>query len=151
MHSPTHIENNFRSHVRQTPAGSDSDPDRFGQHVVVQAVDSLYVTMATDRPPKKTPRRIDGRACITSHARGCSWRAVPQSTTGTGNYAEISLARAGLTALANQATNVLINGKVPQRQGSNHFPTLLSRRCMTCSDGEVFSAVGSDASIENLV
>ena len=70
--------------------------------------------------------------------------------TGHGSYAEVSLLGAGLTALANQATNALINGKVPQRQGSEHPNIAPYGDVLTCRDGQIVLAVGSDAQFANL-
>ena len=148
---PHTLREQFPQLVHVRLIGSEFDPDRLAYDVVVQA-ESGFMSMNghSDRPPARLPVALMD-VLASHHMRAAVLGGLyRRAQTGTGNYAEISLLGAGLTALANQATNVLINGKVPQRQGSNHPNIAPYGDVLTCSDGEVVLAVGSDAQFENL-
>ena len=136
-------------HVRLI--GSEFDPGRLAYDVVVQA-ESGFMSMNghPDRPPARLPVALMD-VLASHHMRTAVLAGLYQrERTGRGCYAEVSLLGAGLTALANQATNVLINGKVPQRQGSEHPNIAPYGDVLTCSDGQIVLAVGSDAQFANL-
>ena len=136
-------------HVRLI--GSEFDPTRLAYDVVIQA-ESGFMSMNghPDRSPARLPVAL--MDVLASHHMRTAVLAglYRRERTGRGSYAEVSLLGAGLTALANQATNVLINGKVPQRQGSKHPNIAPYGDVLTCSDGEIVLAVGSDAQFVNL-
>ena len=70
--------------------------------------------------------------------------------TGEGWYAEVSLLGSGLTALANQGTNALVNGNIPQRLGSSHPNIAPYGDLLQCRDGHIVLAVGSDNQFKGL-
>ncbi|NKB62922.1 MAG: CoA transferase [Gammaproteobacteria bacterium] len=63
--------------------------------------------------------------------------------SGKGQYIDLALLDTQVSWLANQATNYLIGGKVPQRTGNWH-PNLAPYQPFPTSDGEVIIAVGND-------
>ena len=136
-------------HVRLI--GSEFDPDRLAYDVVVQAESGF---MSMNGHPDRTPARLPVALMdvLASHHMRTAVLAglYRRERTGHGSYAEVSLLGAGLTALANQATNVLINGKVPQRQGSEHPNIAPYGDVLSCRDRQIVLAVGSDAQFASL-
>ncbi|NKB76651.1 MAG: CoA transferase [Gammaproteobacteria bacterium] len=63
--------------------------------------------------------------------------------SGEGQYIDLALLDTQVGWLANQATNYLIGGKIPQRTGNWH-PNLAPYQPFPTSDGEVIIAVGND-------
>lgn len=148
---PHDLQARFPRLVHVRLIGSEFDPDRLAYDVVVQA-ESGFMSMNghPDRSPARLPVALMD-VLASHHMRAAVLAGLyRRERTGQGNYAEVSLLGAGLTALANQATNVLINGKVPQRQGSEHPNIAPYGDVLTCSDGQIVLAVGSDAQFASL-
>jgi crotonobetainyl-CoA:carnitine CoA-transferase CaiB-like acyl-CoA transferase len=71
--------------------------------------------------------------------------------TGKGSKVEVSLLDSAIASLANQATNFLIAGKVPRRQGSLHPNIAPYGEVVTSRDGaRILLAVGSDRQFRHL-
>lgn len=68
---------------------------------------------------------------------------VRRGTTGEGASIDASLFDCGLTLLANQASNYLVSGETPPRQGNTH-PNLVPYQPFTCADQPLIIAVGND-------
>lgn len=70
---------------------------------------------------------------------------LEKTQTGKGKLVEVSLIKSALASLVNQATNWLVNNKLPQKQGSAH-PNIApyGELFKTIDDKEVMLAVGSD-------
>jgi crotonobetainyl-CoA:carnitine CoA-transferase CaiB-like acyl-CoA transferase len=64
--------------------------------------------------------------------------------TGTGQHLDLSLFDSQVAMLANQASNYLVSGAVPQRLGNSH-PNVVPYQSFATSDGHIVVAVGSDA------
>ena len=67
-----------------------------------------------------------------------------------GYFAEVSLEGSGITALVNQATNQLVNGHTPVRNGGQHPNIAPYGDVLACADGHVVLAVGNDRQFEGL-
>ena len=148
---PHDLKERFPRLVHVRLIGSEFDSNRLAYDVVVQA-ESGFMSMNghPDRAPARLPVALMD-VLASHHMRAAVLAGLyRRERTGHGNYAEVSLLGAGLTALANQATNVLINGKVPQRQGSEHPNIAPYGDVLTCSDGDIVLAVGSDDQFANL-
>jgi crotonobetainyl-CoA:carnitine CoA-transferase CaiB-like acyl-CoA transferase len=71
--------------------------------------------------------------------------------TGKGCLVEVSLIQTAIASLANQASNYLVAGKVPQKQGSTHPNIAPYGDVFTTKDKkEVLLAVGSDVQFKAL-
>ena len=71
--------------------------------------------------------------------------------TGKGEFIEVSLIQAAIASLANQATNWLVGGKIPQKQGSAHPNIAPYGDVFKTADGhEILLAVGSDRQFQDL-
>jgi len=68
---------------------------------------------------------------------------VRRGTSGEGATIDMSLFDCGLAMLANQASNYLVSGDSPGRQGNSH-PNLVPYQPFHCADKELIIAVGND-------
>ena len=68
-----------------------------------------------------------------------------------GSKVSVSLFDAAVSSLANQATNFLVGGKVPQKMGAEHPNIAPYGKLYTCSEGEqLILAVGNDRQFSSL-
>lgn len=76
---------------------------------------------------------------------------LEKTSTGKGKLVEVSLIQSGIASLVNQATNWLINKKLPQKQGSAH-PNIAPYGDLfkTSDNKEIILAVGSDGQFRSL-
>jgi formyl-CoA transferase len=68
---------------------------------------------------------------------------VRRGTTGEGATIDSALFDCGLAMLANQASNFLVSGDNPPRQGNTH-PNLVPYQPFACTDQPLIIAVGND-------
>ncbi|GAB4419384.1 MAG: CaiB/BaiF CoA-transferase family protein [Bacteroidia bacterium] len=73
-----------------------------------------------------------------------------RARTGQGGSVEVSLFDSGVASLANQASNWLVAGHVPQPIGSDHPNIVPYGSLFATADGEVVLAVGNDAQFAGL-
>lgn len=66
-----------------------------------------------------------------------------RNQTGQGQYIDLALLDTQVAWLANQASNYLVSGEVPQRLGTAH-PNIVPYQAMQCRDGFMLLAVGND-------
>jgi crotonobetainyl-CoA:carnitine CoA-transferase CaiB-like acyl-CoA transferase len=76
---------------------------------------------------------------------------LEKASTGKGKLVEVSLIQAAIASLANQATNWLVAGRLPKKQGSAH-PNIAPYGDVFKSkdDQEILLAVGSDRQFADL-
>lgn len=74
---------------------------------------------------------------------------VERAASGTGQYIDMSLLDVQVAWLANQASNYLISGVVPERMGNAH-PNLAPYQTFQAADGELIIAVGNDRQFRSL-
>lgn len=148
---PHQLELSFPSLIHVRLVGHDMDPSRLAYDVVIQA-ETGFMSMNghPDKPPARMPVAL--MDILASHQMRAAVLGglYQREKTGKGWYAEVSLLGSGLTALANQGTNALINGKTPQRQGSSHPNIAPYGDLLQCADGQLVLAVGSDAQFAGL-
>ncbi len=76
---------------------------------------------------------------------------IERMKTGKGKLIDISLLHAGVSSLVNQATNWLMAGHLPQKEGSAHPNIAPYGDVFTTSDGyELILAVGNDRQFSDL-
>lgn len=68
---------------------------------------------------------------------------LERTSSGKGQYIDMSLLDTQVAWLANQASNYLVSGKPPVRWGNAH-PNLAPYQSFAASDGELIVAVGND-------
>jgi crotonobetainyl-CoA:carnitine CoA-transferase CaiB-like acyl-CoA transferase len=76
---------------------------------------------------------------------------IRRERTGEGGYFTVSLMQSAVSALANQATNWLVGGHIPQRMGSAH-PNIAPYGTVyhTTDDEAILLAVGTDRQFQRL-
>ncbi|NJC06914.1 formyl-CoA transferase [Sphingomonas kaistensis] len=74
---------------------------------------------------------------------------VGRATTGQGASIDSALFDCGLAMLANQASNYLVSGEAPPRQGNTH-PNLVPYQPFACADQPLIVAVGNDRQFASL-
>ena len=67
-----------------------------------------------------------------------------RAKTGKGQHVDVALLDVQVAALANQAVNYLIGGKVPERMGNAH-PNIVPYQDFPTADGDMILAIGNDA------
>ena len=69
--------------------------------------------------------------------------------TGLGKHVDMALFDCSAAILANQASNYLVGGVVPERMGNTH-PNIVPYQVFASSDGHLIVAVGNDGQFANL-
>lgn len=72
-----------------------------------------------------------------------------RNRSGEGQQIDLSLVDCQIAWLINQASNYLVSGKVPKRQGNQH-PNIVPYQVFSARDGHIIVAVGNDAQFERL-
>jgi crotonobetainyl-CoA:carnitine CoA-transferase CaiB-like acyl-CoA transferase len=72
-----------------------------------------------------------------------------REVSGAGEYIDIGMLDVQVAALANQAMNYLVSGKVPRRTGNAH-PNIQPQDVFACRDGDMVLAVGNDGQFAKL-
>ena len=148
---PDQLSNAFPQLVHVRLVGFEHRPDRLAYDVVVQA-ESGFMSMNGTPNGAATKMPVAMMDILASHQMRAAVMGglFHRERTGRGGYAEVSLWGSGLTALANQGTQWLMHGTVPQRMGSTHPNIAPYGDMLTCRDGDIVLAVGSDAQFTSL-
>ncbi len=118
--------------------------ERPGYDYVVQAMSGLMsITGEVEGEPAKVGVAISD-VIAGLHAATAVLAALRHSEqTGVGQSIDISLLDTQLAALVNIASNYLVSGKVPQRQGNQHA-NIVPYQTFHASNGAFVVAVGND-------
>ena len=71
---------------------------------------------------------------------------LERNQSGLGQYIDLALLDVQVAALANQASNYLIGGEIPQRLGNAH-PNIVPYQAFATADGHIILAVGNQGTI----
>ena len=117
--------NNLSSHNQRLIYGSITGfgphDKRVGYDAVIQAEAGFtYLNGQPDGPPTKMPVALMDLLAAHQLKQGILTALLHRQMTGMGDHVGVSLLQAGMSALANQATNWLVGGEIPQRMGSAH-------------------------------
>ena len=126
--------------------GYGPDNPRAGYDAVIQA-ESGFMAMngAAEGPPTKLPVALMDVLAAHQLKQALLVGLLQRTTTGRGGYFPVSLMQAAVSGLANQATNYLVAGHVPERMGSAHPNIAPYGTPYPTADGtEVILAVGTD-------
>jgi crotonobetainyl-CoA:carnitine CoA-transferase CaiB-like acyl-CoA transferase len=74
---------------------------------------------------------------------------MERERSGRGQYIDLALLDVTAACLANQATNYLVGGVVPERLGNAH-PNIVPYQSFAASDGHFILAVGNDGQFRRL-
>lgn len=133
-------------------SGYGPDDDRAGYDAVIQAESGFtHMNGSPDGPPTKMPVALVDVLAAHQLKEGLLVGLLRRTRTGVGGVVHVSLMQAAVSALANQATNWLVGGHVPQRMGSAH-PTIApyGTPYATADDASIVLAVGTDPQFEAL-
>jgi crotonobetainyl-CoA:carnitine CoA-transferase CaiB-like acyl-CoA transferase len=136
-----------------TAFGNDpSQASRTAYDVVLQAESGfMYMNGEADRPPVKMPVALIDLLAAHQLKEGILLALWQRSVQGKGCRVSVSLFDAAVASLANQATNWLMAGHVPQRIGTQHPNIAPYGDMFSCADGKwLVLAVGSDRQFEQL-
>lgn len=101
-------------------AYGSADP-RPGFDAIIQAEAGFtYMNGTTDGPPVKMPVALMDLLAAHQLKEGVLVALIHRMQTGKGQKVSTSLLASGVASLANQASNYLNAGKIPQRMGSAH-------------------------------
>lgn len=128
------------------------DDPRVGFDAIIQAEAGFtYLNGEPDESPVKMPVALMDLLAAHQLKEGILLALLRRHQTGEGMLVRTSLIGAGIASLANQATNWLVGGEVPQRMGSNH-PNIAPYGGMYATRDQqvVVLAVGNDRQFAGL-
>ncbi|CAE6844952.1 Acetyl-CoA:oxalate CoA-transferase [Paraburkholderia aspalathi] len=118
--------------------------DRPGYDFVAQAMGGLMsITGQPEGEPTKVGVGIVDLMCGMYATVGILAALRHRDRTGEGQHIDCSLLDSCVAMLANEGTNFLTSGKVPQRRGNDH-PNIVPYRVFQTADGFMIVAVGND-------
>jgi len=128
--------------------------DRAGYDFLIQGMGGLMsVTGESDEMPGGGPQKVGvALADIMTGlyaSNACLAALAYRDQTGKGQHVDLALLDVQVATLANQASNYLISGKVPQRLGNAH-PNIVPYQPFASSDGHFILAVGNDDQFKRL-
>lgn len=132
--------------------GYGSDDERVGYDAVIQA-EAGFMSMNGEPGGKSLRMPVALIDILASHQlkEGILLSLIRRMQTGEGCYVEVSLIQAAISSLANQATNWLMAGHLPGKEGSSHPNIAPYGDSFTTSDGgEILLAVGNDKQFQDL-
>lgn len=132
--------------------GYGPDAPRAGYDAVIQAESGfMHMNGTPDGPPVKMPVAVMDLLAAHQLKEALLLGLLRRERTGDGGYVAVSLLQAAVSALANQATNWLVGGHVPQRMGSAH-PNIAPYGTVyrTTGDEAILLAVGTDRQFARL-
>lgn len=117
---------------------------RAGYDVLIQAMGGLMsITGEPEGEPVKTGVAIADLFTGVYAATAILAALREREQTGTGCHIDMALLDVQVAMLANQATNYLVGGQVPQRMGNAH-PNIVPYQAFATADGHMIVAVGND-------
>ncbi len=126
--------------------GYGSDDPRVGYDAVIQAeAGFMYINGEPGRSSTKMPVALIDILAAHQLKEGILLAMLKKTKSGEGGFIEVSLIQAAIASLANQATNWLVGGMIPQKQGSAH-PNIAPYGdvFLTATGDEILLAIGTD-------
>jgi crotonobetainyl-CoA:carnitine CoA-transferase CaiB-like acyl-CoA transferase len=132
--------------------GYGSDDDRVGYDAVIQAESGfMFMNGEPGGASLKMPVALIDILAGHQLKEALLIALLKRERLGVGSLVEVSLIQTALASLANQATNFLMGGKVPQKQGSLHPNIAPYGEVFVTRDGkELLLAVGNDKQFKDL-
>ena len=129
-----------------------TDDTRTGFDAILQAESGFTsINGDPDGPPTKMPVALIDLLLAHQLKQALLLALIERLQTGIGSYVTVSLLQCGLTALANQATNLLVAGTIPRRAGSEH-PNIAPYGTVfhTADKQDIVLAIGTDPQFQAL-
>ncbi|HEX7036280.1 MAG TPA: CaiB/BaiF CoA-transferase family protein [Pseudomonadales bacterium] len=136
----------------QISAYGNADP-RPGFDAIIQAESGFtYLNGEADGPPVKMPVALMDLLAAHQLKEAILLALLVRERTGAGRHVHVSLLEAAVASLANQASNYLVAGVVPERMGSEHPNIAPYGSIFRLGDGrELVLAVGTERQWQNMV
>jgi len=130
-----------------------ADDPRPGFDAILQAECGFtYLNGEPDGGPTKMPVALIDLLLAHQLKEGLLLALLKRERGGGGSLVTTSLFEAGIASLANQATNYLVGGRVPQRMGSEHPNIVPYGSILRCADGrDVVIAAATERQYRELV
>ena len=132
--------------------GFEFEINRLAYDVVLQAETGfMFMNGNSEDGPTKMPVALIDIIAAHQMKEGILCALIQKATTGKGCCVEVSLEKAALASLANQASYFLMTGNIPQRQGSLH-PNIApyGELFQTQDEKWLVLAIGSDEQFRKL-
>ena len=127
-----------------------------GYDFLIQGMGGLMsVTGEPDDPKKETSGPTKVGVAVTDLFTGLyasnaiQAALIERQNSGLGQYIDLALLDVQAATLANQASNYLVGGLVPERLGNAH-PNIVPYQAFSTSDGHIIIAVGNDQQFSRL-
>ncbi len=133
--------------------GYGSEDARVGYDAVIQAESGFMdLNGEPDGPPMKMPVALIDVLAAHQLKEGLLLALLKLEKTGQGSQVDVSLMDTAIASLVNQATNWLVAGKLPKRQGSAH-PNIApyGDTFKTRDDKQILLAIGNDRQFHSLL
>jgi crotonobetainyl-CoA:carnitine CoA-transferase CaiB-like acyl-CoA transferase len=126
--------------------------DRAGFDAIIQAESGFtFMNGEPDGPPTKMPVALMDVLAAHQLKEAILLALFQRERSGVGCYIDASLFKAGLSSLANQASNWLVGKSIPQRMGSDHPNIVPYGTIFNTSDGKgIVLAVGTEKQFAEL-
>ena len=133
-------------------AFADPEDESPAFDVVLQAeAGFLHMTGYPGQPPAKMPVALIDLLAAHQLKEGILLALLRRYQTGKGSFISVSLLESALASLANQATNWLMAGHIPQPMGVQHPNIAPYGDIFTCADGQqILLAVGTERQFQHL-
>ena len=146
------ISKKFPKLIQGIIRGFEFEKDRVAYDVVLQAETGfMYMNGSAEGGPTKMPVALIDVLAAHQLKEGILCALINRSKSGKGSAVEVSLEKAALASLANQASYFLMTGNIPQRMGSLH-PNIApyGELFQTQDDRWIVLAIGSDEQFRKL-
>lgn len=111
----------------------------------------MYMTGEPGCPPVKMPVALIDLLAAHQLKEAILLALLHRERSGEGSTVSASLMESALASLANQATNWLMAGQIPQRMGAQHPNIAPYGDTYTCADGQqILLAVGTERQFQQL-
>ncbi|MBV6438853.1 MAG: CoA transferase [Haliscomenobacteraceae bacterium CHB4] len=143
---------NQRLIYAQLNSYADPEDESPAFDVVLQAeAGFLYMTGEPDRPPVKMPVALIDILAAHQLKEAILIALLHRERSGKGSTVTTSLLQSALASLANQASNYLMTGHIPQRMGTQHPNIAPYGDIYTSANGQpVLLAVGTERQFRQL-
>ncbi|MDO8368438.1 MAG: CoA transferase [Saprospiraceae bacterium] len=143
---------NQRLIYAQLNAYADPEDESPAFDAVLQAeAGFLFMNGEAERPPVKMPVALIDILAAHQLKEAILLALIHRERTGEGSYVTTSLLESALASLANQASNYLMNGHIPQRMGTRHPNIAPYGDTFLCADGQILLlAVGTERQFTQL-
>jgi len=143
---------NQRLIYAQLNSFADPEDESPAFDVVLQAeAGFLFMNGEPNRPPVKMPVALIDILAAHQLKEAILLALLHRERTGEGSTVKASLLESALASLANQASNFLMAGHIPQRMGTQHPNIAPYGDIFTCADGQpILLAVGTERQFRQL-